>query len=169
MRYLTLLATTAFFFLFIACDEENKCACRELEDCIDGECVLQENCFYINNQGIKGVNLYHGVVKSNVCVDTLAFDAYFDESEQYPHFTLFANLHPWGVVHIESNIGLKISDDEYVSGSGVTICRQNGKEWYPSYVHTKIAPDSVLMTIKFREWFDTSDEYVDSCQVTLYK
>jgi hypothetical protein len=102
-------------------------------------------------------------------VDTLAFDINFDEPDPNRQFTLFANVQPWGLMHTEADIGLKISEDEYVLGSGITICRLNGKEWYPSYIHCKISPDSVLMTIKFLEWFDPSGEYVDSCQVTLHK
>ena len=161
------VAISSLFFL--ACNEEKKCSCRDLEDCIDDRCVLQENSFYINNQGIKGTNLYHGVVKGSVCLDTLAFDVNLNEPDPNHQFTLFANIQPSGLVHINADLGNKIADDEYVLGSGITICRVNGKEWYPSYIHCKIAPDSVLMTIRFLEWFDTSGEYVDSCKVTLYK
>ncbi len=155
--------------LFISCKKKDpECNCRSLEDCVDETCVLQANSFYINNQGVKGTNLYHGVVSSNVCVDTLIFDINLADPNHL--YTLYANVQPWGLYAISLDVGLKISDDEFVMGSGTTICRQpGGKEWYPSYVHCKIAPDSVVMTIKFLEWFDPSGKYVEECKLTLYK
>ncbi len=168
MKNITILLGLSLLIFFSAtCKKKNECVCRDLEDCVDEKCVLKENCYYLNNQGIKGFNLYHGVVKGNICVDTLLFDV----NPSRTTFALVANVPPRGMTIIESNAPFvtKISDDEYVMGSGTTICRRNGKEWYPSYIHCKIAKDSVLMTIKFLEWFDTSGRYVDSCQVTLYK
>lgn len=155
--------------LFISCNKKDaECNCRSLEDCVDEKCVLQANSYYINNQGVKGTNLYHGVMSSNVCIDSIAFDINLADPNHL--FALYANVQPLGLYQIPLEVGLKISDNEYVLGSGTTICRQpGGKEWYPSYVHCKISPDSVVMTIKFLEWFDTSGEYVDSCKVTLVK
>ncbi len=136
---------------------------------MDGKCVLKENCYYLNNQAIEGFNLYHGVVKNNICVDTLVLDVrLYDPSPAYK-FILYANVSPWGRRNVEPRMNLKVSDSEYVLGSLTTICHQNGKEWYASYIHCKIAKDSVLMDIQFRERYDPTDRVVDSCKVTLYK
>ena len=158
----------AIFFVFSCNNREEDCNCRSLENCVGDNCVLQPNSYYINNQGVKGVDLYHGVVSGNVCTDTIAFDINLaDPSRQ---FSLYANVAPLGLYQIPLDIGQKISDNEYILGSASTICRlANGKEWYPSYIHCKINTDQILMTIKFLERFDTSGEFVDSCQVTLVK
>jgi len=161
------------FFLSIIClfsctNKDSDCNCRSLEDCIGDKCVLQSNSYYINNEGIKGVDLYHGVVSSNVCIDTLAFD--INVADPTHLFTLYANVYPWGLYQIPLDIGEKISDTEYILGSSTTICRKtDGKEWYPSYIKCKIETDQILMTIKFLERFDPSGQFVDSCQVTLVK
>ena len=70
MRNISLLIVgfSCLLFSLQSCHKKDECQCRSLEDCIDGTCVLQENAYYINNQGIKGTYLYHGVVKGNTCV-----------------------------------------------------------------------------------------------------
>jgi len=154
---------------FSACRKKDDCRCNPVEDCIEGTCVLQPNSFWAGNSGVTGFNLYKGVVNSNVCIDSIAFDIN-TVSFSEPRYNLYVNIPPNGLYEIPLALGLKISDNEYVLGSGATIChRPNGKQWYPSYVHCITTPDSVVMNIKFLEWFDTSNEYVDSCRVTLYK
>lgn len=169
MKNIPILFGLSLLILFSAtCKKKSdECVCRDLENCVDGKCVLKENCYYLNNQGFIGNNLYHGVVKGNICVDTLLFDV----NPSQTTFALVANVPPQGMTIIESNAPFvtKISGNEYVMGSGTTICRRNGKEWFASYIHCKIDKDSVLMNIHFRERSDPIDRIVDSCQVTLYK
>ena len=169
-KLLFLLAGFCFLpFLLQSCkDKKDDCQCRDLEDCIDGECILQENTYYINNQGVKAHYLYHGVVKGNTCLDSLIFTLNLSDPNPLTRFGLYANVSPWGLYNVTPSLISKISDKEYVIGSGTTICRQNGKELYASSIHCLIEPDSVVMNIRFREWFDTTDVYVDSCKVTLY-
>ncbi len=164
-----LVGCPLLLFLLDGCkDKTDDCQCRSLEDCVNGQCILQENAYYINNQGVKAHYLYHGVVKGNTCVDSLIFTVNLSNPNPLTQFGLYANVPPWGLYNVAPSLVSKISDKEYVIGSGVTICRQNGKELYASSIHCIIEPDSVLMNIRFREWFDTDDVYVDSCKVTLY-
>ena len=154
---------------FSSCCREDKCHCNSVEDCIEGTCVLQPNAFWAGNSGVVGFNLYKGVAKGNICLDSFAFDI-----EEVPgadtNYRLYANVTPKGLSEIPLYEVLKISENEYVLGGVATVCRTpDGKEWYPSYVHCVTTPDSVVMNMKFREWFDTSNEFVDSCRVTLYK
>lgn len=155
--------------LFQSCkDKTDECPCRICDECIDGKCVLRENNYYLNNQCVKGSYLYHGVVESNSCVDTLVFTLNLSDPDPNVHFGLYATVPLWGAINVQPDLISKISDKEYLMGSVVTICRQNGKEWYASSIRCIIEPDSVLMKIRFRERFDVTDVYVDSCEVTLY-
>lgn len=152
----------------LSCQKNSDCPCRALETCIDHECVLQDNCYYINNQGIRGHNLYHGIAHSNACVDTLALD--IQTSDTTHLFSLYANVRPWGLYCIPLHLEKIIHGDEFVLACGTTICRRpNGKEWYPAYVRCKLLETSVSMEIKFKQWFDLSGRYVDSCSLTLVR
>ena len=66
MKNINFLFGILLLLLFSAtCKKKEEYICRDLENCVDGKCVLQENAYYLNNQGFKGFNLYDGVVKSN--------------------------------------------------------------------------------------------------------
>lgn len=168
-----ILSVITILFLSPSCEEKKKCSCRELEDCIDGQCILKENCYYLNNKGIEGVNLYHGVVEGNSCVDTLVLDVDLDHPSPFYQFRLYADVAPWGTYNVEPEVITKLSDNEYTLSSLSAICRTGGglnDYWYASLIHCTLFPDSVLMDIKFRWSLDTwPGGFVDSCQVTLYK
>ena len=170
MKFQTLsFAILMTFCLYPSC--KDKCSCRDLEDCVDGECVLKENSFYLNNQGFQGTNLYHGVVKGNSCIDTLILDVNLLESNPAYRFILIAKVPPYGAYNVSPTVISEISNTEFLLGSGSPICNQNSTVyWYASYIHCYLFKDSVQMNIKFRSsnGLPTPD-FVDSCKVTLVK
>ncbi len=166
---ITLLATLLVFSLFSGC--RDKCQCRDLEDCIDGICVLKPNSYYINNQGIGGTNLYHGVAYGNSCVDTLVLDLNLSEPNPSYRYLLYANVPTFGVYNVSPDLVQKISDTEFIIGSVSPICyKSNLVYWYASSIHCKQYTDSVQMLIKFRQSDDPPNAgYIDSCRLTLFK
>ncbi len=170
MKYLT-VTFVLFTTLFIYPSCKDKCNCRELEDCIDRDCVLRKNCYYLNNQGILGTDLYHGVVEGNDCVDTLVLNLKLNDPNPTHKASLFAVVPPYGAINVAPDFSEKISDTEYTFGSVDPICYQtNLVYWYASYIHCKLFTDSVQMFIGFRQSNDLPNAgFIDSCKVTLYK
>lgn len=147
-------------------DKKSECHCRELEECIDGDCILKENAYYIGGVGIIGYNLYHGILKNNICVDTLLLDINTAANDDFNRFALFADVPP-GVQNVSPGVLEKISDKEYVLFTSAPLCYVDNKGWYAN-MHCKIAKDSVSMKLYF--WtLDAVGLPVDSCHLTLYK
>ncbi len=157
--------------LFQACEEDPLCLyCPPSRVCVDGECVLREECFELNNVGVCYDNLYLGVVKGNSCVDTIIFNGTLQLSgEAFPYFVKFDKL---GLENRSLLILEKLGENEYFLGDAFPVCGSwAGEFWYFSRIHCKIYPDSVRMNIFFRSsQQDFDDEsFIDSCKVTLYK
>jgi hypothetical protein len=171
MKFPPLLVAAVCSLLFLFCKKkESDCKCLTYEDCIEDKCVLQKNAYRINNVGITGYNLYHGVVKGSACLDTLVFDIGRGALEDRNKFALFLHLKGYGVYDIAPSLTTKISDDEYIIGSAAVCCHQFGENWNAAYIHCKVHKDSVNMKIKFlSDAQEPDDPPLDSCQVTLYK
>lgn len=166
MKNYLLLVLTSIVIFFNACEKKDECYCRSLEECVDGQCVLQENCYYLNNVGIKGRNLYHGVVKGNGCIDTLVLDVNLSEPSPFNQFALFVDHPLGGAWDVGPFVYSKISENEYRFGTGGPLCYL-GLGWHGD-IRCLLAKDSVMLNIRFTS-FGTPVDYIDSCEVTLYK
>jgi hypothetical protein len=170
-NYLFLLASllSILFFNFGCGDKDKECDCRQFEDCIDGECILQEDAYYIGEYGVKGHKLYHGIVEGNTCVDTLVFIAKpdMDPLKQPSAFALYIHGHLPGVQNVAPFVDQKISDTEYIMSTAAPMCYQNGKGLY-STIRCTLMGDSVLLDMDFWTLDDPFGTPVDSCKVTLY-
>lgn len=161
-----ILLLTTILGMVYSCKED--CHCRDLEDCMDGQCVLQENCYYVNNQGVKGNDLYHGIAHGNTCLDTLVLD--YDAESIHPEspYALLAKVPPHGLIDVAVSLTFKTSDNDFVLSSVTPICSKNGHyDYYASYIHCVKMKDSILMDVKLRS--DLAGGVVDSFKMTMYK
>lgn len=160
--------------LFQACKE--RCYdCPPHKVCVDGDCVLREDCFELNNVGVCYDNLYLGVVKGNSCVDTIIFNGTNTAHGSNKEFIYFVKSRPVGLEHRSLGVIKEWGENEYIMGDVTPVCGDwrggPGEYWYFGKIHCKIYPDSARMNIFFRStkqpWYD--ETFVDSCKVTLYK
>lgn len=167
----SIILTTSMLAVSVLSGCRDNCQCRDLEDCIDEVCVLKPNSYYLNNQGIVGNDLYHGVVYGSACVDTLVLNLDLEDPNPTRKASLYAVVPPHGAINVAADFTSKISDTEYTFGSVSPICyKSNLVYWYASYIHCKMFTDSIQMQIKFRQSDDPPNAgYIDSCRLTLYK
>ncbi len=159
--------------LFQACKEEPVCLyCPSSRVCVDGECVLREECFELNNVGVCYDNLYLGVVKANSCVDTIIFNGTYTDRGGDKSFKYFVKFTSLGLEDRSLLVLKELGENEYILGDVLPVCGSwAGEFWYFSKIHCKIYPDSVRMNIFFRSSLRDFDDksFIDSCKVTLYK
>lgn len=168
----SILLALCFLGLFQACKE--RCYdCPSHRVCIDGECVLGDGCFELNNVGVCYDNLYLGVVKGNSCVDTIIFNG-TNTGLSEKEFIYFVKSRPVGLEHRSLGVTKELGENEYIMGDILPVCGDwrggPGVYWYFSNIRCKIYPDSVRMNIYFQASDRTLDDpFIDSCKVTLYK
>ncbi len=166
MKKLTILALfLAFWATFSCCKKDEVCVCDEgYQECIEGECVRQENHFKIGKTIIVGSDLYYGIVEGHPCLDTVLFNI-----EPHPSFPYRIWVTPTASNYAQ-NPGiittLKISETEYMLGAASAFCYPEG--WYANIRCELFVPDSVRLTFYFWE-LAAVGEHVDTLGMTLVK
>jgi len=169
----SILMILCFLGLLQGCKE--RCLdCPDYKVCVDGECVLEEGCFELNNMAVCFDNLYLGVVEGNSCVDTIIFNGTNSALGNGKSFAYFVKSRPVGLEFRTLSVSKELGENEYIMGDVMPICGDwlggPGVYWYFSNIHCKIYPDSVRMNIYFQASDRTLDDpFIDSCRVTLYK
>ena len=163
------LLTVALMALFGSCKE--RCPyCPDHKECIEGDCMLKEGCFELNNVGVCYDNLYLGVVKGSSCLDTIIFNG-TNTAHSGKSFSYFVKYGSLGLSNRTLEVSKELGENEYIMGDVSPVCGDfSGAYWYFSNIRCKIYPDSVRMDIYFQATDRTiNDPFIDSCKVTLYK
>lgn len=173
MKRTTFLALSLCAAFLWGCKEDPvlpSCACRELEDCVDDICVLQDNAFYLGRFGIQGHNLYVGIVPGGIPCggDTVLLDVKPDSMFIDNRFSFMALRDEGRVLTQMVNYASLIHGGEYdyhITGFR-PMCQHEGKP-YLYAARFRVTPDSVNMMLLVAEEADISKR--DSTYFTLYK
>lgn len=154
--------------LYSSCDKNDICHCRDLEECIDGECVLKEGAYYLSGFGFEqsdyNNNLFLGFVNHSDCLDTILFNPvpYGVVGDTY-QFDMYTSTHqPYNYLQLT---GAKLNDSTY-STYGGTACFLNGYEYFTNFKFTNHA-DSITGT--FLLWVLGEPTLKDTSDITLFR
>lgn len=157
--FLSLLVLLA---AFAGCDnnDEDPCdACPTIATCVDGECVLPPNTYYIGGIHVTGHNPYVGILQSDLCpqMDSILLDVQpNDEFELYAAQPGAPNPRKIGAGLLE-----KFSDSTYRLFTINPFC-------YYAYMDATIHTDSINLRFEFWE-LSNPEVILDTAHVTLYK
>ena len=162
MKHTFFLSLLLLLAAFTGCDDNDDDPCEDCPSfamCVDGECVLPPNTFYLGGSYVTGYNSYVGILQSDLCpqMDSILLDV-----QPNDEFELFA-ARPGEQQMWTIGAGLleKFSDSTYRLFTINPFC-------YYAYMDATIHTDSINLRFEFWE-LSNPEVILDTAHVTLYK